>query len=375
MSLNQHCTAEALAQSFRSHPVAKLATASVLVVAAGMGVPVFATGPTDEGFSTAEIDKSIVLVDVEYTGVITVLFPDGTVTEDPASAVIQCTGWFASDDGHVATAGHCLEESDEIEEYMLDNLLAENGIPREDFDARGVTWYPEVENTRAEVSQPSGIEGAPLSGDEPIVAEIVEFQGFDDGDNALLKINKLKNTPALPVAEDQPEVREEVTAVGFPGEVQAISDTTRQASSYKTGRVSSHTTSANGAPMIQIDASLSLGMSGGPVLNEEGAVIGMSSFKSTDNVASSDFVTDTGKMRTFLESQGVDLESVAVAPVPSTAPAPELVSDNTGLSNRTLLIAGVAMAGAVLVGGIGTLVFQGVQQRKRNASLQQQANH
>ena len=121
----------------------------------------------------------------------------------------------------------------------------------------------------------TGVEGGPLSGDEPIVAEIIGFQGFDDGDNGLLKIANMDGMPALPIAGERPEIGEEVTAIGFPGEVSAVTDVKRQSSSYKGGEVSSHGVSLNGAPITEIDASVSGGMSGGPTLNEAGEVIGL----------------------------------------------------------------------------------------------------
>ena len=379
MARNPRCAAGASSRSSRSRPVAKLATASLLV-AAGLGAPAHAAGPGDQGFSATEINRSIVWVDVEYTGVVTAVFPDGTVTEDPATVFMLCTGWFASDKGHVATAGHCLEEDELIGEAMLDSVMAGSGLTAEDLDVMGVRWTHRVDDKRARVGQPSGVEGGPLSGDEPIVAEIIGFQGFDDGDNGLLKIANMDGTPALPIAGERPEIGEEVTAIGFPGEVSAVTDVKRQSSSYKGGEVSSHGVSLNGAPITEIDASVSGGMSGGPTLNEAGEVIGMNSFKAVGESDTSNFVTDTETMRTFLEGEGVDLTAAPaatgqdLAPAPSPGPAPVPASETGGASSRPLLIAGLSVAGTVLVGGLGTLLFRGVQQHRRKASLQQPAH-
>lgn len=374
MSRNQRCAPEAPSRSFRSRPVVELAAATFLV-AGGLGAPAHASGPTDQGLSASEINKSIVWVDVEYSGTVTVAWPDGDVTEDPASAVMLCTGWFASDEGHVATAGHCLEEDEQIGAAMLDGVLAGTGYTTEDVELAGAVWDYRVDDKRAMVGQPSGVEGGPLSGDASVVAEIVDYQGFDDGDNGLLKIANMTGTPALSIAEERPEIGEEVTSIGFPGGVGAVTDVARQSSSYKGGAVSSHSVSRNGAPVTEIDASVSEGMSGGPTLDADGAVIGMNSFKLAGEPQAFNFVTDTDTMRTFLESEGVELASAPVVPEPSPGPRPDpALQQDSDPNLRTLLIAGVSMAGTVLVGGLGALVLRVMQHRRHGASMQQPAH-
>src|SRR5687768_7651623 len=78
--------------------------------------------------SPADAEKSILLVGTLSEGFIEVPFDDGTKEWVQAQAVGLCTGWFASESGHIVTAGHCVDPA-EGRLAMLANLLNEVGQP------------------------------------------------------------------------------------------------------------------------------------------------------------------------------------------------------------------------------------------------------
>ena len=97
------------------------------------------------------------------------------------------------------------------------------------------------------------------------------MQPFKQGDVALLRVTGIA-APALPVAQAATQNGDSVVAAGYPGDVAALVDSSTPAS-YIEGTVSG-TQTVNGTPFTQISSQTSAGMSGGPVLNLAGQVVG-----------------------------------------------------------------------------------------------------
>ena len=55
-----------------------------------------------------QIEKSILLVGTTYSGYVLVPYEDGDEWEEVQASSL-CTGWFASPNGHIVTAGHCVD--------------------------------------------------------------------------------------------------------------------------------------------------------------------------------------------------------------------------------------------------------------------------
>jgi hypothetical protein len=201
---------------------------------------VLSVAPTAQAEETVEqqIEKSILLVGTTYSGYVLVPYDDGDEWEQ-VEATSLCTGWFASPDGHIVTAGHCVDPQ-EGRSALLQQLLAELGQPELYEDAyanwtvEGEADGSEVERT-VQVIQPGDVEGAAITGD-PLTAQVVDFQSFDDGDVALLRVAGMSDTPALAIAEENPVVGQELTAIGFPGSVSSVVDGARiRASVFQVG--------------------------------------------------------------------------------------------------------------------------------------------
>jgi serine protease Do len=298
-------------------------TLATAVLSAATGAALLATTPVaalaDEpgsgssSTSPADAEKAIVHLQIQYRA--HVEYPSAgrwvRSTEPVVLDVGQCSGWFADSSGHIVTAGHCVEDDPaEIRTEILTTYLADSGIPKPPARAlagwRVVGVQGEAEPTRiVRASQPSTVEGSVL--DDPLTAEVLDWRSFHEGDVALLKINNLEeSTPYLSVATEPATPGDEVTAIGYPGNVQDVTDVDRLRASFKSGTVSSVQTSPTGVSTTEINAEVAPGMSGGPTVDADGAVIGVNSSYLGD-LQNFNFITDGTALRTFLEHRGVDL--------------------------------------------------------------------
>lgn len=291
----------------RSTQLIALATLPVLVSA--WCVPAAAAQEAADG-APVDVDASVVWVDTSFPAQVEVPWEAGGSTLYGTTIMSYCTGFFVSDSGHIATAGHCLEPDGSTVVAAIDDVLWQleyEGHDISGLDALTLDWDVTFDDPTATVGQPSGVEGGILSGEMLMTAQIVDLQSFEKGDNALLRVADLDGTPGLPIGEGTPAVGDEVVAIGFAGSISGYGDVQRQRASYKFGTVSSRQYSRQGVPSTEIDAAVTNGMSGGPALAEDGSVIGVNSFGLAAESQPFNFVTDTETLRDFLTRNGVDL--------------------------------------------------------------------
>ncbi len=121
---------------------------------------------------------------------------------------------------------------------------------------------------------------------------LVESPNFLSGgvDIALLKISK-RPAPALALSQKELSVGDKVYLSGFPATAELSENSTGEVT-FTSGVVSAVRISSDGKKIYQTDAKVSQGSSGGPLLNEEGKVVGVVTFqadildrKSGDNFA------------------------------------------------------------------------------------------
>ena len=301
-------------------------TAAVLMTGIACTGVLLAGQGTAAAQEVSDAEKSVVLVGVSWQGY--VLHPDATgapVWSDPVSVMTGCTGWFAADDGHIVTAGHCVDPA-EGRAAILQQFLADNNAL--DLAPEAYANWP-VEGLEqgsdpariVQVVQPPAVEGAVIP--DPITVQVVDYQPFAEGDLALLKANGLAEaTPALPIAEEPAAIGDPLTAIGFPDTVAAVTDVTRIRASFKSGTVSSSQVSPDGVAGTEVNAELSFGMSGGPTINDRGEVLGVNSFMTLGVARNFNFITDATALRTYLERLDVHL-----APPPAATPSPTASGD------------------------------------------------
>jgi S1-C subfamily serine protease len=106
-------------------------------------------------------------------------------------------------------------------------------------------------------------------------------------DVAILKIETMHEMPVLTLADSSlPRVGEQLFVYGYPGPVTNNDFVAAESAiepTLTTGIVSAVKNSVGGWPLIQMDANINHGSSGGPVCNERGEVVGLTTFGSLEN--------------------------------------------------------------------------------------------
>lgn len=258
------------------------------------------------------VERSIVLIQMAWSGYVFV--PDryaesGTgFWSDRVTGYASCTGFFVSKDAMIATAGHCVDPQMGGRMSLATQYLTE--VDRTDLiETAYQNWTMEGDQTgsapalQLTVFQPTNLPDAVV--EKPQTAQVLDFQPFSEGDNALIRIAALDGTPPLALAEETPSLGEELTCVGFPGVVRDVVDrTTINRASFKLGNVSSKQTLSSGAPVTEVSADIAQGMSGGPAINSAAEVVGINS-SGVGVSGGFNFITDTKDLRLFLRRNGI----------------------------------------------------------------------
>lgn len=142
---------------------------------------------------------------------------------------------------------------------------------------------------------------------------IIKGQPMPGKDIAILKIEGDSTLPTLKIAQDElPKVGEQLFVYGFPSPVtnnNYLASESAIEPTLTTGIVSALKKSISGWPLIQMDANINRGSSGGPVCNERGEVVGLTTFGSIENsgglAAGLNFAIPVSILQEFLDSAGV----------------------------------------------------------------------
>lgn len=303
---------------------------------------------------TDHVERATVWVDAVWKGEVEVSFADDTTETFPAEAKTYCTGFVVSETGHIATAGHCVLYDESVRKKLLIDViqsekLAPTGGQFSAEDINQLKWPVRVEDTPTiYIAQPSIIKDA-LFDNDGMIAQLIDAQDPEAGDNALLQVSGKDTSKAvLNVAMQAPKIRDDVTAVGFPGDTASQSVADRQSPTFKEGTISAQVVSKKGVPQLQLDGELIGGMSGGPTLNAAGEVVGINSSSFTNRNQS--YISDTATFRTFLEKNGVKLTGApntqaASEPQPAAVQPTQQNNDNTPWP--LYIIGGLVIAGLV----------------------------
>lgn len=222
-------------------------------------------------------------------------------------ATFQCTGYVVNPNGYIATAGHCVDPN-QVREYFYDQAAAwaaqcgcyyGAALSADQIRSFSDDWTlkhydknsDSVKNNalREKVQASWSISAGGVDVGKALPARVVKYQNFDDGDGALLKV-EATGLPALPLIEGQPTIGSKVVAVGFPVAVDEVTDADLEPS-YKDGSLGSKSTEGGGLVSVyEISAAASGGMSGGPVVNIKGEVLGFISFKNAQETQAFNFM-------------------------------------------------------------------------------------
>jgi S1-C subfamily serine protease len=115
---------------------------------------------------------------------------------------------------------------------------------------------------------------------------IIKGRSMPGKDIAILKLDDVKNLPALPMSRDSViNIGEKILVYGYPEPATTnvfLATESNTDPTLTAGLVSAVKQSIGGWPVIQMDAMISHGSSGSPVCNEEGEVIGLATFGSLE---------------------------------------------------------------------------------------------
>src|SRR5450631_1465871 len=142
---------------------------------------------------------------------------------------------------------------------------------------------------------------------------IIKGQPMPGKDIAILKMDGDSTLPTLTIALDElPKVGEQLFVYGFPSPVTNNNYVATESAiepTLTTGIVSALKNSVGGWPLIQMDANINRGSSGGPVCDERGEVVGLTTFGSIENsgglAAGLNFAIPVSILEEYLDSAGV----------------------------------------------------------------------
>jgi len=234
--------------------------------------------------------------------------PTDQLRQADVELVAQGSGFVVSPDGYIVTNAH-VAAPDEAE---LKQQLAANGLKSfidqdvKDFISssggqaspelvqkvtQAVTTYDTRYLQVARLDKSFSVQvGAAIPGvkvgAKDITADVsAAGQQIPGKDVAVLKVER-KDLPTVPLGDDsQVSTGDKVFVLGYPGAATfhpILSDESQIEPTMTSGTVSAKKTMPGGWSVIQIDAPITHGSSGGPVFDANGRVIGIATFGSVD---------------------------------------------------------------------------------------------
>ncbi len=277
-----------------------------LTLAWGADQPAHAENPMSVPEALLRAKPAVVLVISEVTSEVTLDCGRGVTKVTPPVFRETGTGWFIDGDGWVVTNGHVVQPAYETPRWLV-NQQAQRAVvsaclPKALERARLTPGeHPEAEDALKRKLLDNVLPSAKVnltpqvlvvvSNGMRLKAEVQKYSAPVSGepgamsgrDLALLKVPG-DNFPQLPLADSRAaQIGDRVHILGFPGVVlshELLNASASMEASVTAGAVSGFKQDKAGHPMIQTDASAAWGNSGGPAVNDRGAVVGVLTFVS-----------------------------------------------------------------------------------------------
>ncbi|MGL5858992.1 MAG: S1C family serine protease [Angustibacter sp.] len=244
----------------------------------------------------------------------------------------QGTGFIVNPDGSLVTNAHVVSVDSLKPGILADYASQQRALERQGLRQAGyspteakklapilVDWTMKRVKTKV-VSQKNTVAATVVqaSGPPKLVKQPVEVVAAGDParqDLALLRprgsTGTLSTVPLAPDAET--DVGDQIYAIGYPGAATfnpKIFDAKQPEPSLTSGLVSARKQTASGRSVLQTDAAITNGNSGGPVVNRRGQVIGVATFGVRDatsgqSVAGFNFLLPVSDVAAFLRDQGI----------------------------------------------------------------------
>jgi S1-C subfamily serine protease/rhodanese-related sulfurtransferase len=249
---------------------------------------------------------AVVLVVAEVSAEVTLDCGAGPTKVTPPKFRETGTGWFVDGDGWVVTNGHVVQPAHETPRWLVNQQAqravitaclpkalerarlvpgerpdAEDAVKRKLLDtvlsSAKVNLVPQI---FVLISNGSRIKAEVKKYSPPVSAEAGVMSGRD---LALLKIPG-ESYPVLPLADSKgAQIGDPIHILGFPGVVLAhelLDASASMEASVTNGAISGFKQDKTGSAVIQTDAPAAWGNSGGPAVDDRGAVVGVLTFVS-----------------------------------------------------------------------------------------------
>jgi S1-C subfamily serine protease/pSer/pThr/pTyr-binding forkhead associated (FHA) protein len=241
------------------------------------------------------------------------------------------SGYFVDQNGYIVTNAHVVNFSDGGEkacrERLFNNLVERISGQRDltqvsqqskdlirqnseltDFIFKNEVILPNADKFKFEVKEP----GLPVSQPD---------QGDIGKDVAIIKI-EVTNAPVLELGDSSTvQIQSPIVVLGYPGvadNTSVLSEDSFLEASVLDGKVANPNKKLqNGSPVLQLNVTVAPGSSGGPVLNDEGKVIGMITFGGSgyDEETSFPYAIPTSTILEFTRKSGAAIEEGSTGPL------------------------------------------------------------
>ena len=257
--------------------------------------------------------------------------------KQPEQITATGTGFFISSDGYVATNCHLIERDDNFirRQFILTAFGQITAASIAALESAWATHFTEQQrsllyNTYTSVYsrlfsmilydlkkniyvvyRSDSVSSHSDTVKKP-AAVVVKGNPMPGKDIAILKV-QVADMPMLTLApSDLPRVGQQLFVYGYPSPVtnnDFVSAESAIEPTLTTGIVSAIKKSVGGFPLIQMDANINHGSSGGPVCNDKGEVIGLTTFGSLENTgglaAGLNFALPIGILHEFVDNAGI----------------------------------------------------------------------
>jgi len=204
------------------------------------------------------------------------------------------TGFLYRPDGYLITNGHVVESANVKELPSLQKLLSETLQECSGDYIKSEHWTEAQKNAfvnAARVTDRPEIDVV-LDNGQTYKGEIkLMSQPIDDGgkDVAIIKIDG-QNLPTVPLGRSADvSVGDQITVIGYPG-LANISKVSFLVPTVTNGKISALKVDYRGTPVLQSEATINHGNSGGPAFDAQGRVIGIATYGAEEAVGYNFFV-------------------------------------------------------------------------------------
>ncbi|HLG40969.1 MAG TPA: trypsin-like peptidase domain-containing protein [Chitinophagaceae bacterium] len=255
------------------------------------------------------------------------------------------SGFIITPDGYVITNCHVVDENDEVTqqsfaEQTFQEIIEDDIQSMEEKSGRKLTaeeaeaitnansWYfsqtmnvSDIEKTFTVVIGVTGKDGKIVP--KSFIAElIIKGEPIPGKDVAILKLPERNDYPTIRIGDDKSlRVGDQVFALGYPGVAtfhELISEESVSEATLTRGIVSAKKNMKEGWEVLQTDAAITHGNSGGPAMNEKGEVIGLITFTSVDmerkqDIQGMNFVVPSTIVQEFIKKAKINPEMSKVS--------------------------------------------------------------